>query len=121
LTDFFRFPEMIPVFVEKLARLKAALSCLRDALDTRFYSSSVVVVYDGANPANCDLRMLDFEKDREQVRRTHRSMRGPRDCRSGPRVMKHWRMNCVMVYERKGGLVHHFGERVILGRTDWMD
>jgi hypothetical protein len=60
--DFFRFPQMIPLFVEKLKRLKIALCDLRNAFDTRFYSSSVVIVYDNANPSKCDLRMLDFEK-----------------------------------------------------------
>jgi hypothetical protein len=65
--DFFRFEGMIPVFIEKLIRLKRALGELRKALDTRFYSSSVVVVYDNADPEKCDLRMLDFEKSQMDV------------------------------------------------------
>jgi hypothetical protein len=60
--DFFRFHGMVTTFIEKLERLKTAVCDLRAAFDTRFYSSSVVVVYDSANPERYDLRMLDFEK-----------------------------------------------------------
>jgi hypothetical protein len=75
--DFFRFPQMVPVFVEKLKRLKRALSDLREALDTRFYSSSIVIVYDTANPAKCDLRMLDFEKSYIHAQQTAREVGEP--------------------------------------------
>jgi 1D-myo-inositol-tetrakisphosphate 5-kinase/inositol-polyphosphate multikinase len=60
--DFFRYKGMIPTLVEKLGRLKSALEGLRAAFDTRFYSSSIIMVYDSANPEQFDVRMLDFEK-----------------------------------------------------------
>jgi 1D-myo-inositol-tetrakisphosphate 5-kinase/inositol-polyphosphate multikinase len=72
--DFFRLRSALPFFIEKLERLKTALKKLRDFYGTRFYSSSVVVAYDDADPEICDLRMLDFEKsylDAEQVARKY--------------------------------------------------
>jgi 1D-myo-inositol-tetrakisphosphate 5-kinase/inositol-polyphosphate multikinase len=65
--DFFRCRALLPPLVERLARLRDAVRDLRDAFDTRFYSSSVVVVYDSADPARFDLRMLDFEKSYVRV------------------------------------------------------
>jgi hypothetical protein len=53
---------MVRFFIEKLERLKVAVCDLRETFDTRFYSSSVVVVYDSADSEKYDLRMLDFEK-----------------------------------------------------------
>lgn len=60
--DFFKYHEMIPSFVEKLEQLRDQLSRLRDVHHVRFYSSSVLIVYDETNPEKMELRMLDFEK-----------------------------------------------------------
>ena len=60
--DFFKYREMIPVYVKKLERLKEQLEHLRDVHHVRFYSSSVLIVYDEKNPERLELRMLDFEK-----------------------------------------------------------
>lgn len=60
--DFFKFPGVIPAFVEKLKTLKKSLIKLRNIYGLRLYSSSILIVYDDENPDLFDLRILDFEK-----------------------------------------------------------
>ena len=47
--------------INKLEELEDGLKRLHE-LGIRFYSSSVLVVYDEMNPEKVDCRMLDFEK-----------------------------------------------------------
>ena len=60
--DFFKCKEAIPNMIRKLEILKESLTVLRDQYGVRFYSSSLLAVYDDTNPLKFDLRMLDFEK-----------------------------------------------------------
>ncbi|OHT15727.1 Inositol polyphosphate kinase family protein [Tritrichomonas foetus] len=60
--DFFKCKEILPKMIEKLNSLKKSLTVLKNDFGVRFYSSSLVVVYDEVNPMKFDLRMLDFEK-----------------------------------------------------------
>lgn len=61
LFDFFKHRNELQFVINKLEELEDGLKRLHE-LGIRFYSSSVLVVYDEMNPEKVDCRMLDFEK-----------------------------------------------------------
>lgn len=62
LEDFFHYPNQIPVFVEKLKKLKVSMQKMREQFGARMYSSSIVFAYDEDDPSKFDCRLLDFAK-----------------------------------------------------------
>ncbi|OHS95593.1 Inositol polyphosphate kinase family protein [Tritrichomonas foetus] len=60
--DFMKYKTTISAFIKKLDMLREALIKLRNNFGVRLYSSSILIVYDEANPEKLDLRVLDFEK-----------------------------------------------------------
>jgi hypothetical protein len=62
LNDFFHWPATIPYFIKKLTELRSSLNRLRNECNARLYSSSVLFVYDEANPSKMECRILDFAK-----------------------------------------------------------
>lgn len=62
LSDFFHYSEQIPFYVNRLRDLRLALMRLRSERNARFFSSSVLLVYDEANPEFKECRILDFAK-----------------------------------------------------------
>jgi 1D-myo-inositol-tetrakisphosphate 5-kinase/inositol-polyphosphate multikinase len=62
LADFLHDPQLIPFFVKRLSDLKSALVRLRNERNARLFSSSVLFVYDEADPEKRECRILDFAK-----------------------------------------------------------
>lgn len=62
LKDFFHYPNQIPIFVEKLNKLKTSMAKMREQFGARMYSSSIVFAYDEDDPSKFDCRLLDFAK-----------------------------------------------------------
>lgn len=61
-TDFLKVKASRQQLIQKLRRLSQALTVLHDKFGVRFYSSSLLMVYDDTNPSKFDVRILDFEK-----------------------------------------------------------
>lgn len=62
LADFLRHDDHVNVMIRRLADLKNALIRLRIEADVRMFSSSVLMVYDDADPSKVECRLLDFAK-----------------------------------------------------------
>ncbi|KAH0785088.1 inositol hexakisphosphate kinase 3 [Histomonas meleagridis] len=61
LSDFFKHRNELQFVIKKLNKLEEGLKRLHER-NIRFYSSSVLIVYDEKNPEKVDCRLLDFEK-----------------------------------------------------------
>ena len=62
LKSFFRYPETNKYYLDKLERLIKIIEIAERDYRMRFYSTSVLFSYDGEDPSNCDMRIIDFEK-----------------------------------------------------------
>lgn len=62
LSDFFHFKSHMHFFTEKLQKLRDAIYRLRNECKARMYSSSVLLLYDEADPSKMECRILDFAK-----------------------------------------------------------
>ena len=62
LKSFFRYAETNKYYLEKLEKLIKSVEIAEREYRMRFYSTSVLFSYDGDNPSNCDMRIIDFEK-----------------------------------------------------------
>lgn len=62
LSDFLRHKGHVETMIRRLSDLKNALIRLRVEADVRMFSSSVLMVYDDADPRKVECRLLDFAK-----------------------------------------------------------
>lgn len=62
LSDFFHFKSRMQFFTDKLQKLREAICRLRNEYKARMYSSSVLLLYDEADPSKMECRILDFAK-----------------------------------------------------------
>ncbi|OHS94508.1 Inositol polyphosphate kinase family protein [Tritrichomonas foetus] len=60
--SFFKFKKQISSFIDKLEKLKKKLIQAENQFQVRFYSSSIVFMYDEDDESKYDVRLLDFEK-----------------------------------------------------------
>ena len=84
IESFFKHTNQITSMVEKLEKLKLLIIEAEEKYGIRFYSSSIVFMYDENDTSKFDLRLLDFEKAYVHIEREARECNVPlEECDDG--------------------------------------